>query len=641
MAHPTPPGTPPVARPTDPHAAPARAPRPTGAPLAQRPQVPGLTIDGPTSRDLDDAIWVERGADGYLVQVSIADVAALVAPGSAADAQTQRKTATRYGRAGSDPMLPRALAEEALSLLAGEARPAVTITMPLAATLAPAAPSIRQTCLISRRRLTYRDADLAIRTGGDPHGPMLRAAAALATRLYQRRRERGALALHDLAAGWTTTEEGQLRPLRSDERYHSYRIVEELMILANELFARFFVEHDVPALFRNHAAKAAAPDRAGLQATIDGAVAHPEALRLDQVAERVDLVLHTASYAPVVEGHYGLNLLAYAHCTSPVRRRADLINQQQLGAFLRGEPLPYTAADLARMAGPLNAAERERKDRTRAHFREQAYAQAARATTPAQLAGLDAARFYRVLKLAGTTGTLVPALVDAIDARLEGGLLTARDVQVLLFSAQAEGPWAALKQRLLTWLATHPDQAVSVLTLAGQADPQLTAPQFAVHAVASGTAPHFRATARLRTHGAEVVSAPHEDRTKRSAAQRAAVDLLARVVGLAPPPLAAPTESAVEPLPAAPAENYKGRLLERCQAQRWPGPIYSHTQDGPSHRPVFTVVGELHGSSWVLRSAPVRGASLKDAEHWAAADLLRQVDGLLARGAAEEGRRTV
>jgi ribonuclease R len=91
--------------------------------LWQRPQVEGITIDGPDSRDLDDAIWIEPTATGAILSVHIADVSELVAIGSILDKVAIARTTTQYFKNGNAPMLPRPLSEDKLSLLKFQNRP--------------------------------------------------------------------------------------------------------------------------------------------------------------------------------------------------------------------------------------------------------------------------------------------------------------------------------------------------------------------------------------------------------------------------------------------------------------------------------------------------------------------------------------
>lgn len=72
--------------------------------LWERPQVEGVTIDGPTSQDLDDAIWIEPTRSGAILSIHVADVAELVTPGTLLDKVAIARTQTRYFAKENDPM---------------------------------------------------------------------------------------------------------------------------------------------------------------------------------------------------------------------------------------------------------------------------------------------------------------------------------------------------------------------------------------------------------------------------------------------------------------------------------------------------------------------------------------------------------
>ena len=88
-----------------------------------------VTIDPPGSKDLDQAVRIERGTelsrDGYNLYYAIADVGAFVAPGSALDAEARKRGETKYLPDGNIPLYPRILTEHTASLVQGEDRPAV------------------------------------------------------------------------------------------------------------------------------------------------------------------------------------------------------------------------------------------------------------------------------------------------------------------------------------------------------------------------------------------------------------------------------------------------------------------------------------------------------------------------------------
>ena len=88
-----------------------------------RERVEGITIDGPDSKDLDDAIYLEKDGFGWVLHVSISDVASGVGMGSDLDKEAYERGFTRYFADGSNaPMLPRDLSEDKLSLLSGQDR---------------------------------------------------------------------------------------------------------------------------------------------------------------------------------------------------------------------------------------------------------------------------------------------------------------------------------------------------------------------------------------------------------------------------------------------------------------------------------------------------------------------------------------
>lgn len=86
--------------------------------------IPFVTIDPPGSRDLDQALHLERRGEGYRVRYAIADVAAFVSPGGSLDMEARRRGLTLYGPDRRTPLYPSILSEGSASLLADEDRPA-------------------------------------------------------------------------------------------------------------------------------------------------------------------------------------------------------------------------------------------------------------------------------------------------------------------------------------------------------------------------------------------------------------------------------------------------------------------------------------------------------------------------------------
>ncbi|MXP21047.1 RNB domain-containing ribonuclease [Gordonia sp. HNM0687] len=96
---------------------------------ADRTDLPLVTIDPPTSMDLDQAVHIAADTDGFVISYAIADVAALVEPERALDQESRRRGTTFYFPDRSVPLHPRALSEGAGSLLPDHRRPAVLWTI--------------------------------------------------------------------------------------------------------------------------------------------------------------------------------------------------------------------------------------------------------------------------------------------------------------------------------------------------------------------------------------------------------------------------------------------------------------------------------------------------------------------------------
>lgn len=128
------------------------------------------TIDPEGSRDLDQALCIERSGSGFVVHYTIADLAAFVRPGGAIDAETRRRGQTLYAPDGSVPLHPEVLSHGAASLLPEQDRRAYVWRFALdehGAQPEPPRPPVRA-WVRSRRQWSYVDAQAAVDDGGAP-----------------------------------------------------------------------------------------------------------------------------------------------------------------------------------------------------------------------------------------------------------------------------------------------------------------------------------------------------------------------------------------------------------------------------------------------------------------------------------------
>jgi ribonuclease R len=324
-----------------------------------------FTIDPATARDYDDAISAEREDDGTVrVWIHIADVSAYVRPGTALERETARRATSVYVPGAVEPMLPEALSSGACSLVTGQERLAVTVEL-LMEGADTRSVAFHRSRIRSDARLTYDQVDRIFagqETADGPWGDPLAAAREVAAALRERRERRGSLQVESAEPSFVFDASGEVVEVRYEEQTESHRVIEELMILANERVADHLAGRRLPTLYRVHDRPdpAAVERLLGQLASLDvptppaprqmspqqaGDVAR-EASRL--VAEHVRrtgrgrwalgaLVLRSqkqAYYSPRNLGHAGLASPRYCHFTSPIRRYPDLVAHRALLASL-------------------------------------------------------------------------------------------------------------------------------------------------------------------------------------------------------------------------------------------------------------------------------------------------------------------
>ncbi len=338
-------------------------------------KLPTFTVDPASARDFDDAVSARREGDGARVWVHIADVAAHVSPGSPLDREAARRANSTYAPGALEPMLPHALSSDACSLIPGQERLAVTAEVELGPGGEPSTARFYRSRICSDARLDYESLD-AIFAGRakppEPAGESLAVAREAAAALHERRASAG-LEVGSFEPEFRFDSAGEVTGAHSVPQTESHRLIERLMILANEQVARLLERKRAPAIYRVHPEPDPArierliaqlqalgvptpPLREGLSPRQAGEVA-AEASRLAgrEAARRrhggeayTSLVLRSlkqASYSERNSGHAGLGSPAYCHFTSPIRRYPDLLVHRALLAVLgEGEEAPRRAA---------------------------------------------------------------------------------------------------------------------------------------------------------------------------------------------------------------------------------------------------------------------------------------------------------
>jgi len=338
------------------------------------------SIDNDDSLDLDQLSVAQPLAAGAVkILVAIADVDALVPKASAIDEHASCNTTSVYTVAQIFPMLPEKLSTNLSSLADGQDRLAIVIEFTVAADGTLQDSSIYRALVRNRAKLAYDSVAAWLAGQGAPPARLaavpgmdqqIRVQDQVAQALRRVRHEHGALGLDSNEARPVFAGD-MLSDLRPDLDNRAKELIEDFMVAANGVTARFLAAKGLPSLRR----VLRTPERwdrivalaAGLNESLP---ATPSALALNEflikrraadpsrfpdLSLSVIKLLGRGEYAleipgQSVQGHFGLAVADYTHSTAPNRRFPDVIAQRLLKAALAGKPMPYSTQELQSLA---------------------------------------------------------------------------------------------------------------------------------------------------------------------------------------------------------------------------------------------------------------------------------------------------
>ena len=334
------------------------------------------SIDNDDSLDLDQIeVAEDLGGGQSKLRVGIADVDCVVRAGSAIDEHARTNTTSVYTAAEIFAMLPERLSTNLTSLAQDQDRLCVVIEMSIGADGALSQSTIYRALVRNHAKLAYRSVAAWLQgTGAMPPAAgavagleaQLRLQDGIAQALKRQRQSKGALEF-DTAENRAVTQGGLLIDLQPDPRNRAQDIIEEFMVAANGVAARFLQTQGRTSLRRIlktpkrwdrivQLAKDAggtlpdAPDALALNAFLT-LQRQRDPSHFADLSLAVIKCLGAGEYAAeppgrTPEGHFGLAVRDYTHSTAPNRRFPDLLTQRLLKAALRNEPAPYSDAEL-------------------------------------------------------------------------------------------------------------------------------------------------------------------------------------------------------------------------------------------------------------------------------------------------------
>ncbi|MFA5873220.1 MAG: RNB domain-containing ribonuclease [Anaerolineales bacterium] len=345
------------------------------------------SIDNDDSRDLDQLTVAEAmSADKVKILVAIADVDSSVKNGSAIDEHARHNTTSVYTAAEIFPMLPEKISTDVTSLNFNQDRLAIVIEMVVGANGSLQESNIYNAWVRNHAKLAYNSVAAWLEKKGDIPKEIaavqglaenLQMQDRVAQSLKNFRHINGALSLETIETK-PVFDGDQIRSLEIEEKNRAKELIEDFMVAANGVTARYLSGRKSPSIRRvvrtpkrweriveiaaDHKFKLPElPDSKALEEfLVKQKAADP--LRFPDLSLAVIKLLGNGEY--IVElpegnapGHFGLAVKDYAHSTAPNRRYPDLLTQRLLKAALDGKPAPYSKDKLDVLAAHCTEAE--------------------------------------------------------------------------------------------------------------------------------------------------------------------------------------------------------------------------------------------------------------------------------------------
>ena len=352
----------------------------TGASIRDLRNLLWASIDNDDSRDLDQlTVAAPATNDGVKILVAVADVDALVKTGSALDEHARHNTTSVYTSAEIFPMFPEKLSTDLTSLNDNADRLSIVIEMVIAADGSLQGSDVYRALVRNHAKLAYNR--LAAWLEGHDSVPdavasvdgladNLRTQDKVAQSLKNFRHVHGALTL-DTVEAKPLFEGDMLRDLEVQQKNSATEIIEDFMISANGVTARYLTSKQFPSIRRvvrtpkrwDRIVEIAAEDKFVLPAIPDSKALEQflvkaktdDPLRFPDLSLTVIKLLGSGEYVAELPGedapgHFGLAVKDYEHSTAPNRRYPDILTQRLLKAAIDGKAVPYRKDELDLLA---------------------------------------------------------------------------------------------------------------------------------------------------------------------------------------------------------------------------------------------------------------------------------------------------
>ena len=308
--------------------------------------LPFVTIDGKSAKDFDDALFAKKTNSGFVLFVSIADVAEYVDFESALDLEALNRGTSIYFKRKVVPMLPEKISNDLCSLKPGEDKLTLTCEIEIDNKGQLKNFKFYNSIINSKARLTYEKLGTQFEKEKTALPKEVSISLGSLEKIYRllsaNRSKRNAIDF-DLPEYYPFYDKQKIKNFRPIERNHSHQLVEECMILANVCAAELISKSKIPSIYRSHEK----PDPLKIMNLKNFLTSRQIKNNMDSYKTRENLIswmkaaktkknfevitiqilrsMSLAKYDPKLSSHFALSLDKYTHFTSPIRRYADLV----------------------------------------------------------------------------------------------------------------------------------------------------------------------------------------------------------------------------------------------------------------------------------------------------------------------------
>ena len=344
-----------------------------------------ITIDGEDTRDIDDAISLQKNEYGnWVLGVHIADVGEYVTKNNTLDKEAFKRGTSVYFPGLVLPMLPRELSNGICSLNERVDRLTLSVFIEYDQNFNKVGYDIKESIINSKKRFTYTeiqaifDGDQEVIERNAPFVEMVNNMHELSQAILNHRRKCGYIEFDIPEVQISLDPLGDVLNVERKESNDSHKLIEAFMVATNEVVAEHFCNNKTPFVYRIHET----PDSEkinrfneyakslGVDVKLNAADVKP--LEIQQMLKKVadnenKFVINKvclrsmkkAKYTPDCMGHFGLALKYYCHFTSPIRRYPDLTIHRIIKDSLHGKPVNTPEAKQFVLSSSINSSDRE------------------------------------------------------------------------------------------------------------------------------------------------------------------------------------------------------------------------------------------------------------------------------------------